>query len=228
MLGRLGLPRHLHIPVVVQDGIRQGLQLHGLAEPSLVDGPLVPQPGGHAQQPHAHGIRVSFVQAYGGVVSDHHRAEVRLPLVPQKSGQLGDVPVQPLVAVDGEMPGSGAAVHHRVAGGGKIVDPREVEQNIRVPRRDLPAAVGGAGVRHHQLAGNGLPQRRQGLQAPLDTADLILEDDADGQDGLFPCAHEYLSSLVPRLGKGAAPVPFPKRGTGAGRSPPPLVGLCGF
>ena len=43
--------------------------------------------------------------------------------------------------------------NHSIACGGKIVDPWEIDQNIRISLRDLPTAIIRAGVCHHQFTG---------------------------------------------------------------------------
>ena len=49
-------------------------------------------------------------------------------------------PVQVLVRVQAQKPGPGGPVHHCVPGGGKIVHPGKVKQNIRPAACQLPAA----------------------------------------------------------------------------------------
>ena len=68
-------------------------------------------------------------------------------------------------------------------GGGKIINPGEVDKDIGVLFRHLPAAVGGAGVRNHKLCGHGVPQGLKGFQAPLDAADVIFKNNPNGYQG---------------------------------------------
>ena len=72
--------------------------------------------------------------------------------------QLLDALHQPLICVYRDIPLSRTPVHHRVPGSGKIIDPRKIKYNIRVLLRHRPAAVGGSGICHDQLAGDGVPQ----------------------------------------------------------------------
>ena len=75
----------------------------------------------------------------------------------QKRRQFPKVLIQPFIGIDGQIPFAGAAFHDRIPGGGEIVDPRKINQKVGVLFRNPPAAVGGAGVRHDQFAGDGLP-----------------------------------------------------------------------
>ena len=111
----------------------------------------------------------------------------------EKRLEAGQIPVQVFIRVHAEIPRAGAAVHYRVAGGGEVVNPRKVEQDIGIPLRHLPGAVGGAGVGDHQLTGIGVPQGLEGLEAPFNTPDFILYNHADGEQGFWHGGH-FLST----------------------------------
>ena len=167
----------LHITVMVQNRLSQPMN-RARVSPGLMDRAAVPLAGGHAHHAHRQEIPALPVQIRRGVVPDEDPAE-RIdppPAVAQKFHQLGDLLIQPLVRVHRKKPLAGAAVDHRVPGCGKVVNPGKVKHNVGIFFRHSPASVAGAGIRHHQLAGNRLSQRLQGLHAPLQAADLILKD----------------------------------------------------
>ena len=93
------------------------------------------------------------------VVSLYYSSNNLLPpfMSAQEGYQFRDIRVQPFVGVNGQIPYSGTAVDNRIPGSGKVIDPREVKQHIRITLRNFPAAVSGAGVGHDYLAGYGLP-----------------------------------------------------------------------
>lgn len=104
---------------------------------------------------------------------------------PQEIHKLPEVRIQPLIGIYRETPFSRTAVQHNVAGGGKIIDPWEIKQDVRILLCHGPASVGRPGVGHDQLTGDGSPQRGQGLQAPCEAADVILKMIPIDNSGLF-------------------------------------------
>lgn len=200
----------------VQDGVVPALEI-----PVLVDPPGEPPPRGPADQAHD-GQVAKLPQVRRVVVADHQQPAV--PALPggllQEADQLGNIPVQPLVTVELQVPGPGAALQHRVPGGGEVVRPGEVEEDIRVPLRYGPAPVCGSGVRHDELTGHRLPQGPEGFQAPLDAAGLVLKNHADGQNRLL---FHGGSPFLLLLGKPSRGRLSEKQESGAGLRPPRCV-----
>ena len=151
---------HRHIAVMVDQRILKRQGPHICKRPRLMDGSGIANPCTHTQQPPGHEHTITLGEVIAVVIALSQSADI--PVLAAVGGkeidQIGDILVQPLVRIQRQKPGPGAAVHHGVPGGGKIVDPGEIEQNIRIFFRDLPASVIRSGVSHHQLAGDGFPQ----------------------------------------------------------------------
>src|SRR5439155_3101902 len=83
-----------------------------------------------------------------------------------------------LVRIDVEDPLAAGEIEPVIAGGGEIVPPREVVQARAARGRDLPGAVGGAGVHDHDL----VHQPFQGEEAAVEELLLVLDDEARRQE----------------------------------------------
>ena len=97
----------------------------------------------------------------------------------QKFHQFCDVLIQPFIGIQPHEPHTRAPVKYRVARRREVINPREIEKNIRVLGGDITAAILRTGVRHHQLTWQGFPKRLQRFDAPFQTAYFIFENDAN-------------------------------------------------
>ena len=170
-----------------------------------MDGPRITGVVGHAGQPKAKAVLRRVLHLRIRIAEDIHAApqigiRVRAGEKVQQGGGRAD---HVLVSIHHQGPCSGAPVQHRIPGGGKVINPGEIKENIRIPLRHLPGAVGGAGVGDHQLAGGGVPQGLESLKTPLNAADLIFDNHTDGQQRLFHGGH-FLSCWW-----GGIPFPYP-------------------
>lgn len=152
----------------------------------LVDGVLVAQGAAHPLgHPNHKGICVGFLCLVPVVALDGRDHCVFFPVrAGEKLLQGGDV-LQPLVGIHGQIPYAGAPVQHCIPGVGKAAGPGKVKEDVGVPLRHRPGAVGRAGVRNDYLTGDGLAQGFQRLQAPLQTANFIFYDQSNGQKRLL-------------------------------------------
>ena len=228
-LGPTTLLSQLHITVVVEQGVmhEDNVLLNVREDRALMDGPLKMEPRHAAEQPVGQKIRIVCPEIPAEIVPDGHHAEgsgapVECPLV-KEIQKLGQIPVQPFIAVHHQHPLAQTAVQGRVPGSGKIPDPGEIHHLVGVPLRHLPAAVGGAGVYQHQLAGKGGPEPVHGAQAALQAADFILEKNCYGkQRSLFLHSFApYIFSII--LENPAFAGIFTKKGERAGARPPGLA-----
>ncbi len=169
--------------------------------PLLVNRPLIAYAGGHAQQANGHKIGIISVQRIAVMVAHNHCGQgMSLGIfVAQKGGKLNKVRIlfQILVCIHREKPLAGRLVHHSVPGGGKVVDPGEVDEDISILFRNLPASIGRTSVRHDQLGGDSVPQGLEVFQTMFDTANIIFEDNANGQQRRFLFHIRFL--LMPEL-----------------------------
>ncbi|MEO2778428.1 hypothetical protein ABHB30_09905 [Flavonifractor plautii] len=135
-----------------------------------------------ASASHAHGKKIAIgAQMFILIIALYDTCHIILAALfaPQEIHKLPEVRIQPLIGIYRETPFSRTAVQHNVAGGGKIIDPWEIKQDVRILLCHGPASVGRPGVGHDQLTGDGSPQRGQGLQAPCEAADVIFKNDSD-------------------------------------------------
>ena len=138
----------------------------------LVDDPAEADPRVVPEQPHLPVRGEAGTGMEENIVG--HVPRVR-ELGPEPGGGGG---VDTLVRIDVEDPLAAGEIERVIAGGGEIVPPPELVQARAARGRDLPGAVGGAGVHDHDL----VHQPFQGAEAGVEELRLVLDDEARRQE----------------------------------------------